>query len=27
MATDADSFSGGKVSIDLVGPDGARTIE
>lgn len=27
VAPDNDSFSGGKVSIDLVGPDGAQTIE
>jgi len=27
VAPDNDSFSGGKVSIDLVGPEGARTIE
>ncbi len=27
MAPAADSFSGGKVSIDLIGPDGVRTIE
>ncbi len=26
MAPNADSFSGGKVSIDLIGPDGAGTI-
>ena len=27
LAPDIDSFSGGKVSIDVIGPDGARTVE